>query len=546
MEKNYKIIFAAQDKGGFDAVLPVIKEFKKDRRNKIYLILDGPAYVHAKKLKIKSFLGNKKSQKQIENYIKKINPDVVFTATSRGFSIEKKVIKICKKLEKLSIAIVDYWGNYLERFGKKLEFLPDYVLALDEKMEKELIAQGIHKKRIIVTGNPRFDKFLSYKKQKEKKNLVVFYSQPFIETKNKEFDEVKIFQNIVRNFEKKQLNKKIIIKFHPAEKKYNKFDKIIKNTKLSVRKEKSLSSDVLSQKAELVIGINSIVLLDAILMGKKVLGYQPKFSRKYLDGKSTARVIKFIESVLKPKKIICVIQARMGSSRLPGKVMYDLLGKPVLLRAVDRVLDSKKIDHIIVATTTKKRDDIIAKTIKGYHPKVSFFRGSEMDLLDRFYKAVKEYKPRLVLRITADCPLIDPEIIDKVTMTALNSDADYVSNTLIDRTYPRGLDVDAFSFGLLKELWHNITWPLDREHVILFTRRNPSLFKCETVKNNKDYSYYRITLDEKDDYKLISKIYKKIYPKNPDFRLKHVIELFKKEPKLAKINRHVEQKNPHF
>ncbi|HCC60251.1 MAG: hypothetical protein A2402_03670 [Candidatus Staskawiczbacteria bacterium RIFOXYC1_FULL_37_43] len=253
-----------------------------------------------------------------------------------------------------------------------------------------------------------------------------------------------------------------------------------------------------------------------------------------------------MEKILREKKIVCVIQARMGSSRLPGKVMFDLLGKPVLLHVVDRVLDAKKLDHIIVATTTKKRDDAIVKLIKGYHPNVSIFRGPEMDLLDRYYKAVEKYKPRIIVRITADCPLIDPEIIDKVTEAAIKLKADYVSNTLNKRTYPRGLDVDAFSFGLLKELQENVIWNLDREHVILFTRRNPSLFKCKTIINKKDYSSYRITLDEKDDYRLIKKIYQKIYPHNPDFRMKDIINLFEKEPKLTKINQYVEQKNPHF
>lgn len=585
-KKKYKIIFAAKDKGGFDAILPVIRKLKINSKFKLFILLDNPAYLFAKKEKIKPFFAGNKPSREIESLIKKIDPDIILTGTSRGFSIEKKIINIAKKLSKISLSVVDCRGNYQERFGKKLEFLPDYVLALDQNMKEDIERQGVLKSRIIVAGNPRFDKFLNIKKSKESKNLIVFYSQPFSEIRYNRLNEIEIFKDVVEVIEKKYPDKKIIVKLHPAEKKYKKFNKTIKNTKLNIIIEKKLDPDILSKKAELIIGMNSVVLFDAVLMGKRVLSYCPggrkqensikdflekenfvcdksEFSQKlekiytksalrpqnfkeYLNRKSTDKVINFMEKILKAKKIVCVIQARMGSSRLPGKVMFDLLGKPVLLHVVDRVLDAKKLDHIIVATTTKKRDDAIVKLIKGYHPNVSIFRGPEMDLLDRYYKAVEKYKPRIIVRITADCPLIDPEIIDKVTEAAIKLKADYVSNTLNKRTYPRGLDVDAFSFGLLKELQENVIWNLDREHVILFARRNPSLFKCKTIINKKDYSSYRITLDEKDDYRLIKKIYQKIYPHNPDFRMKDIINLFEKEPKLTKINQHVEQKNPHF
>lgn len=244
-------------------------------------------------------------------------------------------------------------------------------------------------------------------------------------------------------------------------------------------------------------------------------------------------------------KIICIVQARSGSSRLKGKVFLDLAGKPILLRVLDRILKSKRINQIIVATTIKKEDDKIVELVKDYHPKIAFFRGSEKDVLERFYKASVKFKADVIVRITGDCPLIDSEIIDKV-IGSYNKNTDYASNIFKKRTYPRGLDVEIFSFKTLEKMQKEAKNKEDREHVTLYLRKNPELFSYKNVIGKKDYSFYRWTVDQEEDYNLVKIIYRELYSKNPDFRMKDIIKLFNNNPELIKINQHVEQKNSQF
>lgn len=584
--KKDKILFVAKDMGGFEAILPVLRKIKKNNQFDVFVILENPSYKVAKNLGIKSISAD--GLLNVGILLDKINPKIILLATSSSEkSIDKKIIVGAKRRKILTISMVDFWSNHNQRFGNNWEYLPDYILAIDKKMKDDMVLLGIPENRIYITGSPRFEGLAGFKKNKENKNLVVFYSQPFSEEKHNSFNEITVFGDILEIFEKHFSDKKIIIKFHPKEKNLKKFDKIIKKSKIKIEIEKKLDAQHLSVKSGLICGINSIVLFDASLMGKKVLSYQPgqkKSSdplvsnifgwssavynkkhlfkeikniykenknnnvevKKYINSKSTDKIIDFMEKNMQKKNIICVVQARTGSSRLPKKVLFDLEGKPVLLRVVDRLLKAKKIDHVIVATTTKRRDNAIVKVIDGYHPRVSIFRGSENDVLDRFYNAVKDLKPKGIIRITADCPLIDPDIVDEVIDDFLKFKVDYVSNTLGKRTYPRGLDVEIFSFELLQELWKETIWETDREHVTLFARRSPTLFNCRSILNNKDYSSYRWTLDEASDYKLIKIIYKNLFHKNENFRMNDVIDLFKKDSNLVKINKNVEQKDPHF
>ncbi|MBI1866257.1 MAG: glycosyltransferase family protein [Candidatus Staskawiczbacteria bacterium] len=243
-------------------------------------------------------------------------------------------------------------------------------------------------------------------------------------------------------------------------------------------------------------------------------------------------------------KIIAIIQARTSSTRLPGKVLLDLLGQPVLIRVVERVLKSKIINEIIVATTNKREDDVIAKLIQDYNnQKVTVFRGSEQNVLDRYFKAANYFNANIIVRITSDCPLIDPKVIDKVIDSFLTSDSDYVSNILDERTYPRGLDVEVFSFDTLKKVFELAKNQDDKEHVTLYIRKNSPLFKTKNIKNNKDYSFYRWTLDEKEDYELLKILYNNVYPKNPNFTMKDVILFFEKNPEIIKVNENIKQKN---
>jgi len=247
-------------------------------------------------------------------------------------------------------------------------------------------------------------------------------------------------------------------------------------------------------------------------------------------------------------KISCIIQARVGSTRLPKKVLIPIQGKEILIHVLERVLRSKKINEVIVATTTNPNDEQIVKLIQEHYSpkvkalKVKAFRGSEKDVLDRYYQAAKETNADIVIRITSDCPLIDWNLIDQIIIEFQNGEYDYVSNVLDKRTYPRGLDVECFSFAVLEKLWNICRQKREREHVTTYLRENRNLFRTKNIEQNQDLSYLRWTVDEEDDLRLIKMIYDELYPNKPDFNTKDILTLIKKEPKLANINKHVEQK----
>jgi len=241
-------------------------------------------------------------------------------------------------------------------------------------------------------------------------------------------------------------------------------------------------------------------------------------------------------------KVVCIVQARMGSTRLPGKVMLDLYGKTVLERVIERIKKVKNIDTIVIATTTKKYDDVIAE--KALNCGVEVFRGSEDDVLSRYYFAAKKYGADVVVRITSDCPLIDPLITESVIDYYLEniSKFDYVSNTL-ERTYPRGLDTEVFSFQSLEKAFNNAILERDREHVTTYIWKNPNIFKLGSYNNDEDYSYLRWTLDTTEDYELIKRIYNYFYSfNNLNFGMKDIINLYKVDNKLIDINSMIKQK----
>ncbi|MFU0781508.1 MAG: 3-deoxy-manno-octulosonate cytidylyltransferase [Thermoanaerobacterium thermosaccharolyticum] len=242
-------------------------------------------------------------------------------------------------------------------------------------------------------------------------------------------------------------------------------------------------------------------------------------------------------------KKVAIIQARMGSTRLPGKVMKIIMDKPVIGHVVNRVKASKEIDDIIIATTTKKEDDIIVEEAKKLN--VKYFRGSEEDVLSRYYYAAKENNADIVIRITSDCPLIDPQIIDKIIKTFIETSKkekiDYLSNT-IERTYPRGLDVEVFNFETLEKAFKEADRPYQREHVTPYIYENHEIFKIKQIKNNIDYSNYRWTLDTIEDFKVIETIYENLYKENELFYMEDIIKFQKEHPEIAKINENIKQK----
>jgi spore coat polysaccharide biosynthesis protein SpsF len=243
------------------------------------------------------------------------------------------------------------------------------------------------------------------------------------------------------------------------------------------------------------------------------------------------------------KKVVCIIQARSGSTRLPEKVLKKIKGKEMLIHVIERVLHSKLIDKIVIATTTKEPDNKIADLVSDYgNQKVSYYRGSELDVLDRYYQAAKEEKADIIIRITSDCPLIDPKIVDKVIEKFLEKDYDYVSNIIGKRTFPRGLDTEVFSFKILSSLWEQCREKPEREHVTWQIVHNPDKFNVGEVRNETDQSRFRWTVDEEADFELITTIYDELYQESTVFGMKEILHLLKKKPSLFQINEHVEQK----
>ena len=239
--------------------------------------------------------------------------------------------------------------------------------------------------------------------------------------------------------------------------------------------------------------------------------------------------------------ITAIIQARMGSTRLPGKVLMKIEGKPMIWHVIDRLKRSKLIDLLVVATTTNKEDDPLEFFLKKAG--INFYRGSEQDVLGRYYQAALIFHSDVIVRITGDCPLIDPGITDDVISAYLKRQHEYDgASNVICRTFPRGLDTEVFSFLVLKKMWKKAKRPLDREHVTPYLYRHSNIFKMLSVKNCKDFSTLRWTVDEVSDLHLIKSIYKNLYLKKRIFGFNTVINLLKSKPRLATINSHVKQK----
>src|ERR1700748_2840990 len=202
--------------------------------------------------------------------------------------------------------------------------------------------------------------------------------------------------------------------------------------------------------------------------------------------------------------IVTIIQARMGSTRLPGKVLKDIEGKSMLMRVISRVQRARLSNAVIVATSTETVDDAVVKVCYENH--VPVFRGSELDVLDRYYQAASEYAADVVVRVTSDCPLIDPEVLDRVVATFLEKRPDYASNSLI-RTYPRGLDIEVVSMSSLEKAWREAKEAYQRVHVMPFFYQNPARFYCVNVAADSDYSDYRLTVDTSADLECICAVY---------------------------------------
>ncbi len=228
-----------------------------------------------------------------------------------------------------------------------------------------------------------------------------------------------------------------------------------------------------------------------------------------------------------------ILQARLSSTRLPGKVLKSIVNKPMLALQIERIKLAKSINKIIVATSNEQDDDAIALLCEGLN--IPCFRGDLNDVLDRFYHAAEKYPSEHIVRLTGDCPLIEPTIIDQVVALHLKQKADYTSNCLIP-CLPDGLDVEVFTCKALIQSWKSAKKPSEREHVTQYIRNNDEIFTLENYQYSPDLSMHRWTVDEPKDFDLVEKIYQNLYPHKTNFTMKDVLTLLSKQPDLIKIN----------
>ncbi|MCK9280012.1 MAG: glycosyltransferase family protein [Melioribacteraceae bacterium] len=237
---------------------------------------------------------------------------------------------------------------------------------------------------------------------------------------------------------------------------------------------------------------------------------------------------------------VVIVQARLGSTRLPAKILKDLSGKPVLYHVLERIKKAKLVDDIVVATTDLDNDEPLVEYLR--ENKIYYYRGSSDDVLSRYYEAAFQYKADIIIRITSDCPLIDPEVIDSIIKIYLeNNKYDYVSNTIM-RTFPRGLDVELLTFAALKKSFYGAEQKSEREHVTPYIYNNREIFNVFNFASKTDLSYLRWTLDTPEDYQLIKVIYDSLYKEGEIFTTEEVLTLFHNLPELIEINKHIEQK----
>lgn len=241
-------------------------------------------------------------------------------------------------------------------------------------------------------------------------------------------------------------------------------------------------------------------------------------------------------------KTVIIVQARMTSTRLPGKVMKQVLGKPLLQYQIERLKRVKLADEIVIATTTNQTDEPIIDLCNTLS--IAHFCGSEHDVLTRYYGSATAHQADVVIRVTSDCPLIDPQVINQVIDYYLQNQStyDYVSNS-IKRTYPRGMDTEVFSFSVLQQAFLEATAPPDREHVTPFIHRHPERYRVGYVTYPEDCSHHRWTVDTPEDFELIQKIIEAVYPTQPSFTLEDCLRLLQEYPDWYFINSHIEQKN---
>lgn len=225
----------------------------------------------------------------------------------------------------------------------------------------------------------------------------------------------------------------------------------------------------------------------------------------------------------------------MTSTRLPGKVLKEVMGRPLLSYLIERLRACRLLEKIVIATTTKKEDDAVL--LLAEKESLPIYRGSENDVLDRYYQTGRKFGVEHVVRVTSDCPLIDPQICDHVVEVYLRADVDYVHT---DPTFAEGVDCEAFSFKALEKAWHGASLKSEREHVTLYFHNHPELFKKVTLVNETDDSRYRITVDEKEDFLVVKAILENLYKgKDHYFSIQEIKSFLDTHPEIYKLNAHI-------
>ena len=242
------------------------------------------------------------------------------------------------------------------------------------------------------------------------------------------------------------------------------------------------------------------------------------------------------------KNITAIIQARMGSTRLPGKVMKPLAGLPMIHHVVERTRRIDSVTQVIVATSTSQREEPLVEYLTTLND-VEIFRGSEDDVLSRYFNAAKTYEADIVLRITGDCPLLSPKVSSRVVRAFLKNEEsfDYATNTL-SRTFPRGLDTSVMPFEILEQAHRQATTPSEREHVTVYIWSNPEKFRLLSIEDNQDRHHLRWTVDTTEDFELISQLYDGLYFSNPHFDYEEILEYLERFPELSELNASIRQK----
>lgn len=244
-------------------------------------------------------------------------------------------------------------------------------------------------------------------------------------------------------------------------------------------------------------------------------------------------------------RVVAIIQARMGSTRLPGKILMDIAGRTMLEHVVERVRRARRVDEVVVATSVDPEDDQVALFCvrKG----ILYSRGPNQDVLERYVEAAHEHHADVIVRITADCPLMDPGVIDKTVDQFLSQkeEVDFTSNRgkgAINRTYPIGMDVEVFSRKALERAAMEASQDYEREHVTPYMYEVPGRFRTVSIDSGGDYGHLRWTVDTKEDLEFVRQIYLKL-EENPYFGMEQVLELLRDEPALKEINAAVRQKS---